>query len=58
MLEQQLSSNPGIRRPELPQPDPFLFAATQLACANTKHETLSEMTQRICERHLGTGAHS
>ena len=52
MLEQQLSSYLGISRPELWQPDWFLLTATLLISANTKHETLSEMTQRICDRHL------
>ena len=50
MPEQQLSRNQGLRAPELSsQSDQFLLAATLLM---SNAETLSEMTQRICDRHL------
>ena len=52
MLDQQLSVNLGIRFPQLPHLDPPILAA--LMVSNTTHESLWDITHRICDRYLGT----
>lgn len=54
MLDQQLSVNLGIRFPQLSQLDSLILAATLLTVSNTRHESLWDITHRICDRYLGT----
>ena len=54
MLEQQLPVKKGFRLSQLSQVDPFILAAKLLMYSNTTHESIWEITERICDRYLGT----
>ena len=54
MLEQQLPVSKGFRLSQLPQVDPLILAARLLTYSNTTHESIWEITQRVCDRYLGT----
>ena len=54
MLEQQLPVNKGVRLSQLSQVDPLILAAKLLAYSNTMHESIWEITHRVCDRYLGT----
>ena len=54
MLDQQLPVNKEVRLSQLSPVDPVILAAKLLTYSYTTHESIWEITHRVCDRYFGT----